>query len=66
MEMNGMERTPDRGESLGRTGIGPFKKNFDIPNELESKLRRKDTFAPYTFPPPIVKTILIEICTYNN
>ena len=32
---------PDKGESLGRKGIGPFRKNFDIPNELENKLKRK-------------------------
>ena len=41
MEINGMDMRPDRGESLGRKWIGPFKKNFDIPNELANKLKRK-------------------------
>ena len=41
VEMKGMERRPDRGESVGRKEIGPFKKNFDIPNELVNKLKRK-------------------------
>ena len=38
--MNGMERRPDRRESLGMKGMGPFKKNLDIPNELANKLKR--------------------------
>ena len=38
--MNGMERRPDRRESFGRKGMGPFKKNLDIPNELVNKLKR--------------------------
>ena len=40
IERNGMERRPDKRESLGRKGMGPFKKNLDIPNELVNKLKR--------------------------
>ena len=40
MQMKGMDRRPDKGESFGRKGIGPFKKNLDIPNELANKLKR--------------------------
>ena len=40
MQMKGMDRKPDKGESFGRNGIGPFKKNLDIPNELANKLKR--------------------------
>ena len=40
IEINGIERRPDKWESLGRKGMGPFKKNFDIPNELVNKLKR--------------------------
>ena len=38
--MNGMERRPERRESFERKGMGPFKKNLDIPNELVNKLKR--------------------------
>ena len=38
MEMKGRDITPLMGEFFGRTDIGPWRKNFVIPNELAHKL----------------------------
>ena len=38
MQTNGKDTSPLIGESLGRMGIGPCRKNFDMPNELATML----------------------------
>ena len=38
MHIKGSDINPLIGESLGRTGIGPWIKNFVMPNELALKL----------------------------
>ena len=38
MQINGTDTRPLIGESLGRIGIGPWRKNFDMPNELATML----------------------------
>ena len=41
VERNGIETSPFKGESDGKNCIGPFRKNLDIPNELENALKQK-------------------------
>ena len=36
--MNGIDINPLTGESLGRMGMGPCRKNFVMPKELDTKL----------------------------
>ena len=38
VQMNGSDMSPLRLESLGSMGKGPWRKNFVIPNELETIL----------------------------
>ena len=38
-DRNLTDRRPLKGETFERKGIGPVKKNFDIPNALENRLR---------------------------
>ena len=38
VQMNGSDMSPLRLESFGRMGKGPWRKNFVIPNELETIL----------------------------
>ena len=42
MVRKGREIMPLKGESVGRNLMGPVRKNLDIPNELEHKLKRKE------------------------
>ena len=36
-----MDKSPERGASLGKMGIAPTRKNLLMPNELANRLRRK-------------------------
>ena len=38
-DKNLTDKRPLKGEAFERKGIGPAKKNFDIPNALDHKLR---------------------------
>ena len=40
-QKNGNDNNPFKGAFFGRKTIGPLKKNFVIPNELESTLKIK-------------------------
>ena len=42
IHIKGSDINPLIGESLGRTGIGPCRKNFVMPNELALKLIIKE------------------------
>ena len=39
---NGTDKIPENAEFLGRKVIGPFNRNFVIPNEAENMLIKKD------------------------
>ena len=43
MDKNRNEINPLKRDDLGRKGIGPVSKNFDIPKALEDTLKRNDT-----------------------
>ena len=38
-DKNLTDRSPLKGDTFERKGMGPVKKNFDIPNPLDNKLR---------------------------
>ena len=40
-QKNGSDNNPFKGAFFGRNDIGPLKKNFAIPNELENTLKIK-------------------------
>ena len=54
VERNGIETSPFKGESDGKNWIGPFRKNLDIPNELENALKQK----------VIIGMLLFQSCAY--
>ena len=43
MQMNGRDIRPLMGKFLGRIDIGPWRKNFVMPNELAHKLITRET-----------------------